>query len=100
MALALTTDERALLDDPASATAMRILVEMAQVMGARHLVPITRAHIDSCLYHGRAGVDFAERLTAEGARVRVPATLNVAALDLLHPGLVRLDGATAGLAKR
>ena len=50
-----------------------------------------RAHIDSCLYHGLAGVDFAERLAAEGARVRVPATLNVAALDLLHPGLVRLD---------
>lgn len=100
MALALTADERALLDVPASATAMRVLVEMAEVMGARHLVPITRAHIDSCLYHGLAGMDFAERLAAEGARVRVPATLNVAALDLLHPGLVRLDDATAGLAKR
>ncbi len=79
---------------------MRILVEMAEAMGAGHLVPIARAHIDSCLYHGLAGVDFAERLAAEGARVRVPATLNVAALDLMHPGLVRLDDETVGLARR
>ena len=100
MALVLTADERDLLDAPATALATRILVEMAEVMGAGRLVPITGAHIDGCLYHGPAGMDFAERLAAEGARVRVPATLNVSALDLLHPGLVRLDADTSALARR
>jgi predicted aconitase len=61
---------------------------------------VTRAHIDSCLYHGQAGLDFAERLLAGGAAVRVPATLNVSSLDLLHPELVRLDPRTRDRATR
>lgn len=43
------------------------------------------AHIDGCLYHGYSGLEFAERLVAGGARVRIPTTLNVGAVDLLHP---------------
>ena len=69
----------------AAATAMRILVTMAGVYGARRLLDIEGAHIDGCLYHGDSGVDFAEMLVAGGARVRVPTTLNVGGLDLLHP---------------
>ncbi|MGI8616896.1 MAG: aconitase X, partial [Actinomycetota bacterium] len=61
---------------------------------------VTQAHIDSCLYHGQAGLDFAERLLADGATVSVPATLNVSSLDLLHPELVRLDDDTRDRAKR
>lgn len=68
---------------------MRILVGTARAMGAQALLDIVSAHIDGCLYEGRAGLDFARRLAAGGARVKVPATLNVTSLDLLHPDLVR-----------
>ncbi|MCI0437297.1 MAG: aconitase X catalytic domain-containing protein [Gemmatimonadetes bacterium] len=80
--------------------AMRIVVRMAELAGADRLIPIAGAHIDSCLFHGRAGLDFAERLAQAGARVAVPATLNVSSLDLLHPGLFRGDAETATLARR
>lgn len=79
---------------PAAARAMRLIVGLADVSGARELVSVGSAHIDSCLYHGPAGLDFAEQLVREGARVSVPTTLNVASLDLLHPRLVRGDEET------
>ncbi len=84
----LTDCDRAMLDGDrgeAAAVAMRILVTMAGVYGAERLLDIEGAHIDGCLYHGDSGVDFAELLVAGGARVRVPTTLNVGGLDLLHP---------------
>jgi predicted aconitase len=84
----------------AAALAMRIVVEMAEIWEAGRLIDVTSAHVDSCLYHGRAGLDFAERLLAGGARVAVPTTLNVSSLDLLHPELVRLDADTASRARR
>ena len=83
-----------------AALAMRVLVESARVLGARRLVPIRSAHIDSCLYHGDSGTLFAERLVELDARVVVPTTLNVGALDLLHAGLTRLDPAARGMAHR
>jgi predicted aconitase len=70
---------------------MRLVVRAAEVLAAERLIPITRAHVDSCLYHGEATVDFVERLIAGGAQVAVPTTLNVGALDLLHPELWRGD---------
>ena len=84
----LTDLDRAMLSGDhgeAAAVAMRILVAMAGVYGADRLLDIEGAHIDGCLYHGDSGVDFAELLVAGGARVRVPTTLNVGGLDLLHP---------------
>jgi predicted aconitase len=95
--------DRALLDGTdgdGGALAMRLVVKMAEVARAPRLRDVTRAHIDSCLYHGQVGLDFAERLLAGGAAVAVPATLNVSSLDLLHPDLVRLDDDTRGRAKR
>jgi len=73
----------------AAQMAMRILVTMAGVMGATQLLDIESAHIDGCLYHGLSGLEFAERLVAGGARVAVPTTLNVGAMDLLHPEVFR-----------
>jgi predicted aconitase len=61
--------------------AMKIVVRMADVVGADRLLDISAAHIDSSLYQGQATLDFAERLADGGARVRVPATLNVAGVD-------------------
>ncbi|MEM9201316.1 MAG: aconitase X catalytic domain-containing protein [Actinomycetota bacterium] len=97
MPLTLDSRDQALLDGthgPAAALAMRVVVRTAESMQAQHLLDITGAHIDSCLYHGQAGLDFAQRLAADGARVAVPTTLNVSSLDLLHPELYRGDDHT------
>ena len=72
------------------ALAMRVVSRTAGVMAAGRLIDVTSAHIDGCLYHGDSGTLFAERLLAEGGRVKVPTTLNVGALDLVHPGRERL----------
>ena len=70
---------------------MRLVVRAAEVTGATELIDVTGAHVDSCLYHGEATLDFVQRLADGRARVRVPTTLNVGALDLLHPELYRGD---------
>lgn len=76
----------------ATAFAMQILAAFARAVGAPSLLDITRAHIDGCLYHGQVSLDFVERLVAGGGRVRVPTSLNVGAIDLIHPELIRLSG--------
>lgn len=86
-------------DGEAVRLAMRVIVRLAEVERATSLLDVTAAHIDGCLYHGRAGLDFARRLVAGGGRVRVPATLNVGSLDLLHPDLYRGDPGTAARAR-
>jgi predicted aconitase len=68
--------------------AMRILVAFSESLGARRLLDIEGAHIDGCLYHGQVNLDFVERLVALGGRVRVPTTLNVGSMDLIHPELM------------
>lgn len=83
-----------------AALAMRVVVRVAVAQGAARLIDVTGAHIDSCLFHGIAGLDFAARLVDGGATVSVPTTLNVASLDLLHPELYRGDPETAALARR
>lgn len=88
MAIELTAEDEAMLageEGTAVQMAMRILVTMAGVYGAARLLDVASAHIDGCLYHGYSGLEFAERLVAGGARVRIPTTLNVGAVDLLHP---------------
>jgi predicted aconitase len=75
----------------AAAFAMQILVAFARAVGAPRFLDITRAHIDGCLYHGKVSLDFVERLAAGGGRVRVPTTLNVGAVDLIHPEMIRLS---------
>jgi predicted aconitase len=84
----------------AVAIAMRLIVALANAGGAERLVGIESAHIDGCLYHGQVGLDFAEKLAAAGGRTAVPTTLNVSALDLLHPELIRLDAETRVRARR
>ena len=87
MPVTLEPRDQAILDGehgPAAALAMRVVVRTAESMQADRLLDITGAHIDSCLYHGQAGLDFAQRLADDGAQVSVPTTLNVSSLDLLH----------------
>ena len=64
--------------------AMSIIARMAEVAGATELLDITGAHIDSTVYIGDAGLEFAERLASLGAKVSVPTTLNVSGLDEHH----------------
>lgn len=70
------------------AMAMRIIMATSRSLGASHLIAIESGHVDACLYHGQVSLDFAHKLVAEGARVRVPTTLNVGSVDLLHPATV------------
>lgn len=86
-------------EGPAAASAMRLVTAAARALGAPDLLDISAAHVDSCLYHGQASLDFARRLADEGGTVRVPATLNVSSLDLLHPELYRGDGEIAARAR-
>ncbi|MDQ2692707.1 MAG: aconitase X catalytic domain-containing protein [Chloroflexota bacterium] len=69
---------------PAAKMAMTIVARMAEVAGANALLDITGAHIDSTVYIGDAGLEFAERLASLGAKVTVPTTLNVSGLDEHH----------------
>jgi predicted aconitase len=80
--------------------AMRILLEVGRAQGAERLIEVASAHVDGCLYHGQASLDFAERLSVGGARVVVPTTLNVGTLDLLHPDRFRGDPETAARGRR
>lgn len=99
----LTAADQALLHGehgPTAAAAMEVLAAFAGAVGAPRLLDISRAHIDGCLYHGQASLDFAERLASGGGRVRVPTTLNVGSLDLIHPELVQLTPAEAAPGRR
>jgi predicted aconitase len=92
--LALTDTDTAMLNGeagPAAAFAMEVLTAFARSLEATTLLDISRAHIDGCLYHGRVSLDFVERLVGGGGRVRVPTTLNVGAIDLIHPERVRMS---------
>jgi predicted aconitase len=99
----LTRQDRELLSGrhgEAAALAMRVLVRSATLMGAERLLDIHSAHIDGCLYHGQASLDFVERLVNGGGKVLVPTTLNVGSLDLIHPELFRGSDAIQSQARR
>jgi predicted aconitase len=100
--IGLDASDRALLGGehgPAAAFAMELLVAYGEALGAPHFIPVSAAHVDGCLYHGQASLDFVLRLAELGGRVRVPTTLNVGTMDLIHPELYRGDAA-AGAAGR
>jgi len=87
MPLNLTARDQAMRNGehgPAAQMAMSILVRMAEVAGAKALLDIEGAHIDSTVYIGEAGLEYAERLASLGAKVAVPTTLNVSGLDEHH----------------
>lgn len=69
---------------PAPRMAISIIKRMAEIQGARELLDISQAHIDSTIYMGEAGLEYAERLAGWGAKVGVPTSLNVSGLDECH----------------
>lgn len=83
-ALALTPDDRAILDGrdgEAAALSMRIVCAMARQQGAERLTDITRGHMDGTLLAHPANLIFAERMDELGAKVRVPTTINAISVD-------------------
>ena len=95
--------ERAILageEGEAAALAMRIVARLAPLYGASRLLPVTRAHIDGCIYEGDAGLAFAERLAATGGAVRVPTTLNVISRDRARWQALGQDADYASRARR
>ena len=60
---------------------MRILTAMARNQGAARLIPVSRVHIDGCIYASPANLTFAERMAALGAQVVVPVTMNAISVD-------------------
>ena len=87
MSLQLTPRDQEMLaglHGPATEMAMSIVVRMAEVASAGELLDISGAHIDSTVYIGEAGLEFAERLASLGAQVSVPTSLNVNCILFEH----------------
>ncbi len=79
--LILTHEEQDMLageQGPGVKRAMEIVVALARIYGAADLVPVKHVQIAGVSYKnlGDAGVEFLTQWAAEGARVRVPTTLN------------------------
>jgi len=89
-------------EGPALQLAMALIVKAAAVLGARQLVPITFAHLDSCFYAGEAHVDFAQYLIDHGARLAIPTWTNSGLVSLADPdpGREAHDPEAAAGAKR
>jgi predicted aconitase len=84
----------------AAADALQLVLKFAEAVGASRLLPCASAHVDGCLYHGQASLDFVERFVALEGRVKVPTTLNVGSVDLIHPELFVGDSALGAAGKR
>jgi len=84
----LTAEERAWLageDGPATRRAMEIVVALASIYGAERLIPVESVQISGVSFRniGDAGLSFLREWANEGARVRVPTTLNPTAMDMV-----------------
>lgn len=66
---------------PAARMAMEVICLMAAANGTRHLIEVTRGHIDGCILAHSANLIFAEKLADLGARVTVPTTINAISVD-------------------
>jgi len=87
MPLRLSETDQRMLDGEmgeAARMALSVIARMAAVYEADELMDVTQAHIDGCGLLSEAGLQFAETLAAQGARVRIPTTLNMGPLDLQH----------------
>ncbi|MEM8849415.1 MAG: aconitase X catalytic domain-containing protein [Pseudomonadota bacterium] len=100
----LTAHDRAVLAGETGSQGHRMALEIvagaARMLGADRLVEIASGHVDGCLYHGASGTLFCEKLVEGGAKVSVPTTTNVGALNLLKPDQCRLAPADRKMAYR
>jgi predicted aconitase len=85
--LKLSDEEQALLagdQGPGVRKAMEIIVTLGRIYGARRLVEVESVQVAGVSYHnlGEAGLEFLREWADQGARARVPTTLNPAGMDL------------------
>jgi predicted aconitase len=85
--LSLTGEEKDLLAGdagPGVRKAMELVTALAQIYGATALVSVASVQVSGVSYKnlGEAGLEFLQEWAAQGARARVPATLNPAGMDL------------------
>lgn len=83
----LTPEETQMLEGglgPGVAKAMEIIVALGRIYDAEHLVPVQSVQVAGVSYRnlGEAGLDFLRQWAGDGAKARVPATLNPAGIDL------------------
>jgi predicted aconitase len=83
----LTGEERAMLageQGPGVSRAMEIVVALGRIYDAADLVRVESVQVAGVSYKnlGAAGLEFLQAWAAQGARARVPATLNPAGMDL------------------
>jgi predicted aconitase len=83
----LTAEEQAILageQGAAAKKAIEILVALGTVYEAENLVPVSSVQVAGVSYGnvGQAGLEFIREWADEGARVKVPTTLNPAGMDL------------------
>ncbi len=83
----LSADDRAMLAGemgPAIQRGMEIIVTLGRIYGADRLVSVGSVQVAGVSYRnlGEAGLEFLREWAAQGARVRVPTTLNPAGMDL------------------
>ena len=69
---------------PGVRQAMEIVVALGRIYGARRLVEVESVQVAGVSYRnlGEAGLEFLSAWARQGARVRVPTTLNPAGMDL------------------
>ncbi|KAL0943410.1 uncharacterized protein CTRU02_201296 [Colletotrichum truncatum] len=65
----------------AARVSIRIILRMADLLGATELMDISQVHIDGCIYTGPGSLAFAEKLRDLGGRVRVFTSLNSISVD-------------------
>jgi predicted aconitase len=83
----LTTEEEAMLagaQGQAAKKAMEIVVALGKIYEAEELVPVASVQVAGVSYGnlGQAGLEFIQEWAEQGARTRVPTTLNPAGMDL------------------
>lgn len=68
----------------ASQMAMKILCDIAKLEKAAGFIPVTKVHIDACIYAGQAMLTFADTFAQMGAKVVVPTTMNAISVEYAH----------------
>jgi predicted aconitase len=96
----LTSEEQAMLageTGPGVQKAMEIVTALGRIYGAQRLVPVTSVQVAGVSYKnlGDAGLEFLAEWADQGARVRVPTTLNPAGMDLVRWEALGFDPAFA-----
>lgn len=87
MTVRLEPEEEAILagaEGPAARKALEIVLTLGRIYGAERLVPVASVQVAGVSYRnlGDAGLEFLRDWAEQGARVRVPTTLNPAGMDL------------------